>query len=42
MFWLLSVKVTGRRTLLKSADGVLRPMRIVSTSLIISCAYQAW
>jgi len=27
MFWLLSVKVTGRRTLLKSADGVLRPMR---------------
>ena len=39
---MLSVKVTGRRTLLKSADGVLRPMRIVSTSLIISCAYQAW
>jgi hypothetical protein len=24
MFWLLSVKVTGRSTLLKSADGVLR------------------
>src|ERR1700730_1503676 len=41
MFWLLSAKVTGRRTLLKSRVGALRPIRTFRTSLIISCAYQA-